>query len=63
MVLCPEDVSKVQFGKLSPFTIQYLRDIRDFFGVTFKVAVDGATNTTMMSAMGVGFGNLSKKMG
>lgn len=63
MVLCPEDVSKVQVGQLSPFTIQYLRDIREYFGVTFKVSTDQETRTTTLSAIGVGFANLSKKMG
>ena len=63
MVLCPEDVSKVRFGQLSPFTIQYLRDLRDFFGVTFKVTPEQETRTTFMSVLGVGFGNVSKKVG
>lgn len=63
MVLCPEDVSTVRFGKLSPFTIQYLRDIKEFFGVTFKVNADTETGTTMLSALGVGYVNLVKTMG
>ena len=47
MVIGPEDVSKVRFGKLSPYTIAYLRDIRDFMGVTFKVTADEETHTTL----------------
>ena len=47
MVIGPEDVSKVRFGKLSPYTIAYLRDLRDFMGVTFKVTADEETHTTL----------------
>eukprot|EP01135_Chromosphaera_perkinsii_P001440 Nk52_evm8s169 gene=Nk52_evmTU8s169 len=40
MVLCPEDVSRVRMGtKLTDYSVQMLRHIRDFFGVTFKVKV------------------------
>jgi RNA 3'-terminal phosphate cyclase-like protein len=47
MVLCSEDVSKVRLGRLSPFTIAFLRDLRTFFGVTFKIAADPEDGTTM----------------
>eukprot|EP00039_Didymoeca_costata_P002120 m.57649 g.57649 ORF g.57649 m.57649 type:complete len:363 (-) comp11122_c1_seq3:162-1250(-) len=63
MVLCPEDVSKVRFGQLSSFTIQYMRDIRQYFGVTFKIVTDSETKTCTLSALGVGFSNFGKKMG
>jgi len=56
-------VSKVRFGQLSPFTINYLRDLRDFFGVTFKITPEQETRTTFVSCLGVGFGNVSKKVG
>ena len=47
MALGPEDVSKVRFGKLSNFTIQYLRDIREFFGIVFKIKTDPETGTVL----------------
>jgi len=37
MVLGQQDVSKVQTGELTPYTIQFLRHIRDFFQVTFNI--------------------------
>lgn len=37
MTLGPKDVTSVVMGPLTPFTIQFLRDIKTFFGVTFKV--------------------------
>ncbi len=47
MVLCPEDVSKIRVGKLSPFAIQFLRDIKEFLGLTFKLTPDDETKTTL----------------
>jgi RNA 3'-terminal phosphate cyclase-like protein len=37
MALGPKDVTSVVFGPITPFTVQFLRDMRTFFGVTFKV--------------------------
>ncbi|KAG9413888.1 rRNA-processing endoribonuclease [Aphanomyces cochlioides] len=62
MTLSPEDVSKVRFGKLTPYSIQYLRHLRDFFGVTFKIKADNDTKTVLLSCLGLGFKNLSKKV-
>ncbi|OQS00483.1 RNA 3'-terminal phosphate cyclase [Thraustotheca clavata] len=62
MTLSPEDVSKVRFGKLTPYSIQYLRHLRDFFGVTFKIKADNDSKTVLLSCLGLGFKNLSKKV-
>ncbi|KAL1929949.1 hypothetical protein VTP01DRAFT_1103 [Rhizomucor pusillus] len=59
MVLSPEDVSKIRLGQLSPFTIQYLRDLKSFFGVSYKIKPDG--NTTLMTCLGIGYVNHNKK--
>ncbi|RUP43445.1 RNA 3'-terminal phosphate cyclase/enolpyruvate transferase [Jimgerdemannia flammicorona] len=61
MVLGPEDVSKVRVGKLTPFTIQYLRDLKDFFGVAFKIKPDATSQTIMMACLGIGYSNANKK--
>jgi hypothetical protein len=60
MTLCPEDVSRVRFGKLSPYTIEYLRHLKDFFGIVFKLKADAETQSVLVSCLGVGFKNLSK---
>ncbi|CCI40333.1 hypothetical protein ABG067_002534 [Albugo candida] len=62
MALSPPSVSKVRVGRLTPYTIQYMRHIRDFLGVTFKIAPDRATKTVFLSCSGLGFQNLSKKV-
>eukprot|EP00644_Phytophthora_capsici_P004345 jgi/Phyca11/7190/fgenesh1_pm.PHYCAscaffold_17_\ len=62
MALGPEDVAKVRFGKLTPYSIECLRHLRDFFGITFKIKPDPETKTVLLSCLGVGFKNLSKKV-
>eukprot|EP00045_Choanoeca_perplexa_P005772 m.48384 g.48384 ORF g.48384 m.48384 type:complete len:360 (-) comp13285_c0_seq3:72-1151(-) len=62
MTLGPEDVSKVRIGKLSPFSIQFLRDLKQFFNVTFKLKADPETTTTLTSAVGIGYTNVHKKL-
>ncbi|CAG8437219.1 5076_t:CDS:2 [Diversispora eburnea] len=61
MVLSTEDVSKIRLGQLTAFTIQYIRDLKNFFDVTFKIKPDPTTNTLLMACVGVGYINYSKK--
>ncbi|GAQ89366.1 RNA 3'-terminal phosphate cyclase [Klebsormidium nitens] len=61
--LCPEDVSKVRVGRLSPNAIRMLRCIKDFFGVQFSIKPDSATGTVILSCVGSGYKNLSRKVG
>ncbi|RKP06755.1 RNA 3'-terminal phosphate cyclase/enolpyruvate transferase [Thamnocephalis sphaerospora] len=61
MVLGPEDVSKIRLGALTPFTVQFLRDLKKAFGTVFKVAEDEETNTLLLTCMGVGYVNVNKK--
>eukprot|EP00731_Ephydatia_muelleri_P018696 Em0011g736a len=37
MALGQQDVSKLKLGQLSPYTIQFLRHMRDFLQVTYKI--------------------------
>uniref|UniRef100_A0A2N9JAZ4 RNA 3'-terminal phosphate cyclase domain-containing protein n=1 Tax=Fagus sylvatica TaxID=28930 RepID=A0A2N9JAZ4_FAGSY len=59
--LCPQDVSKVRVGKLSPYGIETLRHIRDFLGVKFVINPDPLTETVMLKCVGCGMKNLSRK--
>jgi RNA 3'-terminal phosphate cyclase-like protein len=61
MILCPEDVCKVRFGQLSDNAIGTLRLIRDIFGVVFKLKEDRETNTVMLSCLGTGYRNVSRR--
>ncbi|XAR51775.1 RNA-3'-phosphate cyclase [Bertholletia excelsa] len=60
--LCPQDVSKVRVGKLSPYGIESLRNIRDFLGVKFVIKPDPSTETVILKCVGCGLKNLSRKV-
>ncbi|XP_067677958.1 RNA 3'-terminal phosphate cyclase-like protein [Haliotis asinina] len=71
MVLGQQDVSKIQTGTLSSYTIQFLRDIHQFFQVQFKVDVEShdledeeglqeGGEKLLLTCVGVGFTNVSK---
>ncbi|PIA62506.1 hypothetical protein AQUCO_00200489v1 [Aquilegia coerulea] len=60
--LCPPDVSKVRVGKLSQYGIETLRHIRDFLGVKFVIKPDSATETVLLTCVGCGLKNLSRKL-
>ncbi|CAL5407202.1 unnamed protein product [Camellia sinensis] len=59
--LCPQDVSKVRVGKLSPYGIETPRNIRDFLGVKFVIKPDPSTGTVILKCVGCGLTNLSRK--
>jgi len=71
MCLGQTDVSKYLVGPLSPYTIQFLKHIRDYLDLMFKLEtqkkVDGdeelnvGANKVLMTCVGVGFSNLSKR--
>ncbi|KAL5565169.1 hypothetical protein UlMin_028333 [Ulmus minor] len=60
--LCPQDVSKVRVGKLSPHGIETLRNIRDVLGVKFDIKPDPSTGTVILKCVGCGLRNLSRKI-
>lgn len=61
MTLCPEDVSRIKIGQLSDYSVGVLRNIRDFFGIKFKITPDPETDTVLLACRGVGYSNLSRK--
>ena len=61
MAISEESVSKIRAGKLSTYSIQFLRHLKDFFAVTFKVKADTDSNTILLSCLGAGLKNFSKK--
>ncbi|KAM1138303.1 hypothetical protein ACFX14_036089 [Malus domestica] len=60
--LCPQDVSKVRVGKLSPHGIGTLGDIKDFLGVKFVIKPDPSTGTVILNCVGSGLRNLSRRI-
>jgi len=66
MILGSEDVGRCRMGEPSPRTVQFLRDTRDFFGTTFKIApadFDGVpTSHLIFSCYGTGYVNVNRTM-
>jgi len=62
MTLCREDVSKIVLGSLSEYTIRFLRHLRDFFGIKFKIVTDRETGLITLSCLGIGYSNYSRKV-
>lgn len=61
MALSPEDVSKVRIGKLTEHCVQTLRILNTFWGITFNVQQDEHSGAILLSCLGIGFINLSRK--
>ncbi|XP_053558527.1 RNA 3'-terminal phosphate cyclase-like protein [Bombina bombina] len=66
MTLGQQDVSKVLLGPLSPYTIEFLRHLRSFFQIMFKIESKTfederkGAEKVLLTCVGVGFSNLSK---
>ncbi|KAK0134378.1 RNA 3'-terminal phosphate cyclase-like protein [Merluccius polli] len=67
MTLGQQDVSKALLGPLSPYTVEFLRHIRDFFQIMFKMEIKPPLederkggDKVLMTCVGVGFTNISK---
>ncbi|KAG5896060.1 hypothetical protein JTB14_011055 [Gonioctena quinquepunctata] len=68
MALGDKDVSKLLTGPLSEYSIWFLRHLKDFFGVTFKLEPhedEGNENTgsskVLLTCVGIGYTNISKR--
>ncbi|KAL7721119.1 RNA 3'-terminal phosphate cyclase [Entamoeba marina] len=62
MTCCSEDVSKLRCGDLTLQAVECLRTIKEVTGVTFQVVWDESTKTSILSCVGIGYSNLSKKI-
>ncbi|ODN72975.1 18S rRNA biogenesis protein RCL1 [Cryptococcus amylolentus CBS 6039] len=62
MALGKEDVSKCLFGRLTPYTIQFFRDMFVFFGTKYKLNEAESTGEVMVSCIGTGYSNVNKTM-
>jgi len=62
MALSTEDLSKIRIGKLTPHTIEFLRNILKFFSVKFNITPDSETKTVILSCIGSGYQNYSRQI-
>lgn len=72
MTVATKDISKCVMGPLSPYTIQFLRHVRDFFGHMFRLEshkkseeeeeLHTGTRKILVTCLGIGFINFSKRV-
>ncbi|KDQ61031.1 hypothetical protein JAAARDRAFT_125343 [Jaapia argillacea MUCL 33604] len=66
MVLGSEDVGRCRMGEFTPRTIQFLRDVRDFFGTSFKIVPadpsDPSSRELQLSCYGTGYINTNRSL-
>ncbi|KAG9095049.1 hypothetical protein FRC06_010172 [Ceratobasidium sp. 370] len=61
MVLGSEDVGRCRMGELTVRSVQFLRDIKQFFGTSFKItAAPNSEDELMLSCFGTGYVNSNK---
>ncbi|KAI0341833.1 18S rRNA biogenesis protein [Trametopsis cervina] len=66
MVLGSEDVGRCSIGELTPRTIQFLRDVKQTFGTSFKIVSsdpsDPASAELLLSCYGSGYVNVNRSL-
>jgi RNA 3'-terminal phosphate cyclase-like protein len=66
MVLGSEDVGRCRMGEPTAQTVQFLRDVKDFFGVSFKIVsaepADPACKELIFSCLGTGYTNTNRTL-
>ncbi|EGN93302.1 hypothetical protein SERLA73DRAFT_98058 [Serpula lacrymans var. lacrymans S7.3] len=64
MILGSEDVGRCRMGEPTARTIQFLRDIKDFFGISFKIvpvaSEDDSSTQLLFSCYGSGYVNINR---
>jgi len=66
MVLGSEDVGRCRMGEPTSRTIQFLRDVKDFFGTSFKIvpaeSSDVSCKELLYSCYGTGYVNVNRTL-
>ncbi|KAG6814502.1 hypothetical protein H0H92_000027 [Tricholoma furcatifolium] len=63
MVLGSEDVGRCRMSEPTPRTIQFLRDVKQFFGTSFKIVpVEPGSNQLLYSCYGTGYINANRAL-
>lgn len=60
MAFNQKDVSTIRFGPLTTYSVLFLRHLKEFAGITFKLEADTESDEVIATCAGIGFKNLSK---
>jgi len=61
MALCPQNVSRLRIGRISPASIATLRLLRDFLGCTFKLSPGDGSSAASAGSSSEGGASAGKK--
>lgn len=70
MALSQKDVSKIMTGPLTDYTVWFLRHLREFFGLTFKLEyfvnedneIVESSEKIIATCVGIGYSNINKRV-
>jgi RNA 3'-terminal phosphate cyclase-like protein len=60
MAFSDRKTSTVKLGRVSPFTIECLRVLKEFFGVIFEIDESQTEGMAMFSVLGMGLQNFAR---
>lgn len=56
----PAELNECRLGPLTPYAVQTLRHLRDFFGTVFTIKPEQDSSTLFLSCVGAGVKNMFK---
>ena len=60
MCLSEKKTSEVKLGRVSPFTVECLRVMRNAFGVVFEIEESKSNNLALFRCIGIGYENYAR---
>lgn len=60
MALSEKKTSSAKIGRVSPFTVECLRIMRDFFGITFEIEETRTDGMAVFRCLGIGYENYAR---
>ena len=59
--LSSEDASSIHMGPLTPFSIEFLKQLHLFFGISFRLKENRDTGSVLATCIGTGFRNIAHR--
>lgn len=59
--LSSEDASSIRLGPLTPFSVEFLKQLYLFFGISFRLKEDQDNGSVLATCIGIGFRNIAHR--
>lgn len=60
MALSEKKTSSIKLGRISPFTVECLRSLKDTLGVVFEIEESATENLALFRCLGIGYENYAR---